>query len=171
MDENKNYQNYKNQGIYGKRPLWQWIGIYLVIAIFVYGLVYYFVFSKSGYALSGQTGSTSSLSQQQQNPSGTAQNNSSNTNKQTEAKVILSQNGFSPATLTVKAGTTVTWVNNSGMDATVNSDPHPIHTDYPPLNLGSFSDGQTLSLLFSTPGTYGYHNHLDPSQRGTIIVQ
>lgn len=26
---------------YGKRPLWQWIVIYLVIAVVVYGLVYY----------------------------------------------------------------------------------------------------------------------------------
>ncbi len=28
---------------YGKRPLWQWIAIYLVIGAIVYGLIYYFV--------------------------------------------------------------------------------------------------------------------------------
>ncbi|MDD5464684.1 MAG: hypothetical protein PHP62_06055 [Candidatus Moranbacteria bacterium] len=33
---------------YGKRPLWQWIVIYLVIGAVVYGLVYYFVFAKKG---------------------------------------------------------------------------------------------------------------------------
>lgn len=33
---------------YGKRPLWQWIVIYLIIAAVVYGLVYYF-FLKGAY--------------------------------------------------------------------------------------------------------------------------
>lgn len=33
---------------YGKRPLWQWAVIYLVIAAIVYGLVYYF-FLRGGY--------------------------------------------------------------------------------------------------------------------------
>lgn len=85
--------------------------------------------------------------------------------------VTLTQDGFSPATLTVKIGETVTWVNKSGTDATVNSDPHPIHTAYSPLNLNSFSNGGTLSLKFDKPGTYGYHNHLNASQKGTIVVQ
>ncbi len=30
---------------YGKRPLWQWVLIYLIIAAVVYGLVYYFFLS------------------------------------------------------------------------------------------------------------------------------
>lgn len=33
---------------YGKRPLWQWIVLYVVIAIVVYGLIYYFVSAKKG---------------------------------------------------------------------------------------------------------------------------
>lgn len=33
---------------YGKRPLWQWILIYLVIGGIVYFLIYYFVFAKKG---------------------------------------------------------------------------------------------------------------------------
>ncbi len=33
---------------YGKRPLWQWIVIYLIIAAIVYGLIYYF-FLGGGY--------------------------------------------------------------------------------------------------------------------------
>lgn len=85
--------------------------------------------------------------------------------------VTLTQDGFSPATLTIKAGTKVTWVNKSGTDAAVNSAPHPIHTAYSPLNLGNFSDGEMLSLTFDKAGTYGYHNHLNASQEGTIVVQ
>lgn len=36
---------------YGKRPLWQWIVIYVVIGVVVYGLVYYFVFANKGDSL------------------------------------------------------------------------------------------------------------------------
>lgn len=33
---------------YGKRPVWQWVAIYLVIGAVVYGLIYYFVIAKDG---------------------------------------------------------------------------------------------------------------------------
>lgn len=85
--------------------------------------------------------------------------------------VTFTKDGFSPSPLTIKAGEKVTWINKSGTAATVNSDPHPVHTNYTPLNLGSFSDGQTLSLTFDKPGTYGYHDHFNPSLKGTIVVQ
>lgn len=85
--------------------------------------------------------------------------------------ITLTAKGFSPQTLTIKAGTLVIWVNNSGSQATVNSDPHPTHTAYPPLNLGQFNDGDSLQLLFNKPGRYGYHNHFDATQTGVIIVQ
>lgn len=158
----------KNTG-YGKKSIWQWVVIYIVIGAIVYGLLYFFVFAKKGGYNYNQTGPSQQPTTQQQvtaRPTSGAQ-----TANQQENTVTLTQNGFSPATLTVKAGTTVTWVNKSGTDATVNSNPHPIHTAYLPLNLGNFSDGATLSLSFDKPGTYGYHNHLDASQKGTIVVQ
>lgn len=85
--------------------------------------------------------------------------------------VTLTSSGFSPATITIDSGTTVVWKNESGQTATVNSNPHPIHTDFAPLNLGQFENGQTLSLKFTAPGTHGYHNHLNSSEKGTIIVK
>lgn len=33
---------------YGKRPVWQWVLIYLVVAIIVYGLIYVLFIHKSG---------------------------------------------------------------------------------------------------------------------------
>ncbi len=33
---------------YGKRPVWQWVLIYTVIAIVVYGLIYVLFIHKSG---------------------------------------------------------------------------------------------------------------------------
>ncbi len=88
-----------------------------------------------------------------------------------EAMVTLTKDGFSPQTVTIKVGTKVTWTNKSGDIATVNSDPHPQHTAYPSLNLGEFNDGETLSFIFTKPGTYGYHNHLNPTSTGTVTVE
>jgi plastocyanin len=88
-----------------------------------------------------------------------------------QVNVTLTPSGFDPQTVTIAKGTKVIWINKSGQTATVNSDPHPIHTAYPPLNLGVFSDGSSLSLVFDQPGTYGYHNHLNPSEFGKIIVK
>lgn len=154
---------------YGKRPLWQWILIYLVIGGVIYaGIYYFFLAKKGGYNQSGKYQTQQPTIQQQVSPT-TSQTNP--TAQQSQNTVTLTANGFSPTTLTIKAGQVVTWVNKSGMDATVNSDPHPVHTDYPFLNLGSFPDGGKLSLTFDKPGTHGYHNHLNPSERGTIIVE
>lgn len=33
---------------YGKRPMWQWVVIYLVVAIVVYGLIYFLFIHKGG---------------------------------------------------------------------------------------------------------------------------
>lgn len=85
--------------------------------------------------------------------------------------VTLTADGFSPKTLTIKAGDKVSWINKSGTAATVDSSSHPTHTDYTPLNLGSFTDGETLSLTFDKAGTYKYHNHFNARQFGSIIAQ
>ncbi len=166
MDET---EQSKNSG-YGKKSVGQWIVIYVIIGAIIYGLVYFFFSAKKGGYNYNQTGQPQQQITTQQPTSGSqAAPTSTSTNQQNT--VTLTQDGFSPATLTVKAGETVTWVNKSGTDATVHSGPHPIHTSYPPLNLGSFSNGGTLSLRFDKPGTYSYHNHLNSSQNGTIIVQ
>jgi predicted lipoprotein with Yx(FWY)xxD motif len=41
---------------YGKRPLWQWIALYIVIAIIVYGAVYYlFLHKQNPYSSNSQS--------------------------------------------------------------------------------------------------------------------
>lgn len=90
---------------------------------------------------------------------------------QEQNTITLDSSGFSPKSLTIKVGDKVTWVNKSGADAAINSSPHPTHTDYPPLNLDAFPNDGTLSLTFDKSGTYKYHNHLNPSQSGTIAVE
>ncbi len=41
MDPEGEKQPDRQKG-YGKRPVWQWVVIYLVVAVVVYGLIYYF---------------------------------------------------------------------------------------------------------------------------------
>ena len=51
--ENQNNQPQKSGG-YGKRPVWQWVVIYLVAAIIVYGLIYLlFIHKGSGSTSTG----------------------------------------------------------------------------------------------------------------------
>lgn len=33
---------------YGKRPMWQWVVIYLIVGAIVYGLIYYFFLRGTG---------------------------------------------------------------------------------------------------------------------------
>lgn len=41
---------------YGKRPMWQWILIYIVVGALVYGVIYYLVFAqKGGYSYSSSS--------------------------------------------------------------------------------------------------------------------
>lgn len=92
--------------------------------------------------------------------------------KTTEETVVkITAAGFSPKDVTIKAGATVTWMNEDTAVHTVNSAVHPTHQVYPPLNLGNIQPGGKVSLTFPTAGTYKYHDHLNPSLTGSVIVE
>lgn len=85
--------------------------------------------------------------------------------------ITYSDSGFSPASIKVKVGETVTFKNDSESTVQVNSAVHPTHTLYPELNIGSIAPGESKSVTFTTAGTKKYHNHLDAGQTGTIVVE
>lgn len=85
--------------------------------------------------------------------------------------VTLSDSGFSPKSVSVKVGDTVVWKNSSGGPTTVDSAQHPTHLVYPKLNLGNFNDGEEHKLVFDKAGKYSYHDHLNPSRFGTVVVE
>ncbi len=144
--------------------------IILVISIAIFGVL---LFRKNTSILVSHSSPQSFIPTSTSAPTPTSVYSGTQNKQQPYAAytVTLTARGFAPQTLTIKAGTMVTWVNTSGSEATVNSDPHPAHTAYPPLNLGQFNDGDSLHLLFNKPGRYGYHNHFDATQTGTIMVQ
>lgn len=85
--------------------------------------------------------------------------------------VSLNDTGYEPQTLNIKSGGKVEWLNNTRQTGNVSSAVHPTHEEYPPLNLGNFEPGEKVSLIFSEPGTYRYHDHLNPSTFGTVVVE
>lgn len=90
---------------------------------------------------------------------------------QVGATITYSTNGFSPSSVTIKAGQAVEFKNTSPATVQVNSAPHPTHELFPELNLGSIVAGQSKTATLTKTGTYKYHNHLNPSENGTIIVE
>lgn len=100
--------------------------------------------------------------------------------------ITYTNTGFSPGTITVSLGETVTWVNESNSSVWVASAFHPTHTVYPgsdiqkcgtPQEAGIFdacegiASGASWSFTFNSAGTWNYHNHLSPARTGKVVVQ
>lgn len=77
------------------------------------------------------------------------------------AAVSIKNFAFNPETLTVKAGTIVTWTNND-------SAPHQIKSNT--FNSAVLNNGQNFKFTFSTVGEYNYLCSIHPSMTGKIIV-
>lgn len=91
---------------------------------------------------------------------------------QLSADVIITDDGFSPQTVTVRAGGTVTWTNAGATPHWPASDPHPAHTGLPGFDsLAGLASGETYQFTVTKPGTFGYHDHLFPLLKGTVIVK
>lgn len=153
----------KETPAYNKMPLWQWVVVYVLVATIIYGLFYAFVMFKN------QGKSPSYVDQIQEQETNLNVDPDANSDKDV-AEIELTEAGFSPDMVTVSVGTTVTWTNNTDLTATVNSADHPTNLLYPALNLGEMAPGGSVNLKFDTLGVFQYHNHLDPTQTGTIEV-
>jgi len=55
--------------------------------------------------------------------------------------ITLTSSGASPRDITVALGSRVTFVNNDSTPHDMDSNPHPEHTDCPPLNIGFIAPG------------------------------
>lgn len=111
------------------------------------------------------------LTNQKPQPPKTSQKPTVNRTLPKEVTITLDKNGFSPKEVTIKQGTAVRWKNISGKEQTVNSDDHPSHQKHRELNFGIFKNGSTVAFVFKKPGTYEYHNHLQPEHTGKIVVE
>jgi plastocyanin len=71
---------------------------------------------------------------------------------------------FSPSSITVGAGETVTWTNNG-------SAPEGHNVSGGGLGSPTLHNGQSYSHTFTSPGTFSYICSIHPFMKGTVIVQ
>ena len=107
------------------------------------------------------------------------------TSAATSATVTLQKGAFSPSMVTIAYGGTVTFVDGGNEKMWVASDPHPVHSGYDGTSVSTHcaagytgaapfdqcSAGTSYSFTFNKTGTWGFHNHQNPGETGTVVVQ
>ena len=71
--------------------------------------------------------------------------------------------GFTPSSVTVTVGGTVTWTNGDGVNHTATADDGSWDTS-------TIASGSTASMTFNTVGTFPYHCAIHASMHGTVVV-
>jgi plastocyanin len=82
---------------------------------------------------------------------------------QDDASVDIFDFGFDSPSITIEAGSTVTWTNTGNA-------PHTVTADDGTFDSGTLDNGGTFSFTFDTPGTYTYHCEIHPNMTAEIVV-
>lgn len=80
------------------------------------------------------------------------------------SKVTIEHFAYTPATVTVKKGTTVTWTNQDDVKHDVNADNGAFKSEL-------LDKGESFSYTFNEAGTFKYHCTPHPNMIGTVIVE
>jgi plastocyanin len=78
--------------------------------------------------------------------------------------VSIKNFAFNPGSITVPAGTTVTWTNDDSAGHTVTADDGSFDSK-------TIASGDSFSQDFATAGTFTYKCTIHPSMTGTVVVQ
>ena len=71
---------------------------------------------------------------------------------------------FSPQSLNVSVGTTVTWKN-------LDDEPHTVRGADEQVRSSALDQNETYSVKFDKPGTYKYGCSIHPKMSGSIVVK
>lgn len=129
----------------------------ILVAGVVVILVAYFVL-KGNYSTSTKQPSVTS------SPS-VIETNSATGSGQTQSSIEIKNFSFNPSSVSVKAGTTVTWKNNDSVPHTITSDP-----DGGVFKSQTLNSGDTFQFTFNTAGSFPYHCSIHTSMQGTVTV-
>ncbi len=77
--------------------------------------------------------------------------------------VVIQDFAFSPATIVVRAGSTVTWTNQDVEQHTVTARDHSFSSD-------AVESGKTFQWTFARAGTFEYFCQIHPNMVGHVIV-
>lgn len=78
-------------------------------------------------------------------------------------EVFIQGMAFNPATITVTAGTTITWTNKDAIAHTVTSSTNVFSS-------GNMNTDATFSYTFTNAGTYSYYCAIHPSMVAKVVV-
>lgn len=78
-------------------------------------------------------------------------------------EVFIQGMAFNPASITITAGTTITWTNKDAVGHTVTSNTNL-------FNSGTLQTGGTFSFTFAKAGTYSYYCSVHPSMVASVTV-
>ena len=84
--------------------------------------------------------------------------------KAAPVEVKIDNFSFSPATITVPAGTTVRWTNRDDI-------PHTVVSDKEIFKSKTLDTDDQFSYSFTKPGTYDYFCSIHPKMTGKVVVQ
>jgi len=79
-------------------------------------------------------------------------------------QIVIKDFMFTPMSLTVKAGSSVTWANKD-------DEPHNVVSDTGLFRSGAVDTDQSFTLRFDKPGTYHFTCSIHPRMVGTIVVE
>ena len=97
---------------------------------------------------------------------------STSTTSDQAVTISIDEAGFTPQSVTVAVGATVTFVNNGQAPHWPASDVHPTHEILPAFDSkGGLETGEEYSFTFTEAGTWPCHDHLAPSNTCTITVK
>jgi plastocyanin len=86
--------------------------------------------------------------------------------------VSMTDLGFVPASVTVKTGAEVTFVNDGQALHWPASDVHPTHDLLSGFDAGrGLNTAESYSFVFKQKGTWGFHDHLFSDLKGEVIVE
>lgn len=80
------------------------------------------------------------------------------------AEVKIDNFSFTPDTLTVNTGTTVTWVNQDDL-------PHTVASDDKVFKSRALDTDEKFAYTFTKPGTYAYFCSLHPKMVAKVVVR
>lgn len=158
---------------YGKRPMWQWILIYVVIGAIVYGLIYYFVLAKrGGYSQNNPYQYQPTAAQQGSEQLTSASQVTPPTTSGKTVSVEGNEFAFTPSALTLKKGEAVTLTfKNTG------AYPHNFTISDLGVQTKTVQPGESDTITFTPDkaGTFksicSVDSHADKGMTGTVNVQ
>jgi len=77
--------------------------------------------------------------------------------------VSIQNGGYSPASVSIHVGDTITWTNADDQD-------HTVIAQDGSFNSGNIGSGRSFSHTFTTAGTIAYYCKYHPRMKGAVVV-